>query len=216
MKKKEKEMTKIYLIRHGETEFNANGVISGQIETDLTELGRRQAVEGAFNLKNEGVFFDVILCSTLKRAKDTAKIMANVLKAPVVFDDGLKEFNNGIYEGVKIEDMQKMTFNPPYETAGFKFENGADLYAAYSSFDPKYDGLRYPEGETKQQACERFMNAIKNYLDGHPNVKNLGVVAHGAVIRFMLLKICPETLTEKIKNVEARVVCYEKGRGFYG
>lgn len=208
-------MTKIYLIRHGETKFNVEHIISGQIETELTELGRRQALEGALKLKNEGVHFDVILCSPLKRAKETAEIIASVLKAPIVFDADLQEFNNGDYEGLKIEDVKQMIFNPPYETAGFRFENGADLYAVYSSFDPKYDGFSYPKGETKQQARERFMNAIKNYLDAHPNVKNLGVVAHGAVIRFMLLKICPETLTEKIKNVEARVVYYEKERGFY-
>lgn len=208
-------MAKIYLIRHGETKFNVERIISGQIETDLTVLGQNQALEGAHKLKNEGVYFDEILCSPLKRAKDTAQIIASVINAPIVFEDGLKEFNNGIYEGVKIEDLQKMTFNPPYETAGFKFANGADLYAAYSSFDPKYDGLSYPKGETKKEACTRFMNTIQNYLDSHPKTQNLGVVAHGAVIRFMILKICPETLKEKIKNVEARIVYYEKERGFY-
>lgn len=207
-------MTKIYLIRHGQTVFNEQGVISGQIETDLTELGRRQALEGALKLKNEGVHFDVILCSPLKRAKETAEIIASVLKAPIVFDADLQEFNNGVYEGTKVEDLKHKVFDPPYKTAGFEFENGEDLYKAYSSFDGKYDAFSYPEGETKEKARERFMGAIKRYLDGHPKIQNLAVVAHGAVIRFMILKICPETLTEKIKNVEARVVYYEKGKGF--
>jgi len=208
-------MTKIYLIRHGETKFNVEHIISGQIETDLTELGRNQAFEGALKLKNEGISFDVILCSPLKRARDTAQIIASVINAPIVFDKDLQEYNNGDYEGVKVDDLKQMSFNPPYETAGFKFENGQDLYAAYSSFDPKYDGFSYPKGETKKEACTRFMNTIQNYLDSHPKTQNLGVVAHGAVIRFMILKICPETLKEKIKNVEARVVYYEKERGFY-
>lgn len=208
-------MAKVYLIRHGQTTFNVDHIISGQIETDLTALGRQQALEGALKLKNEGVSFDIILCSTLNRAKETAKIIANVINTSIVFDEKLQEFNNGVYEGVKIEDLKQIVFNPPYEAAGFKFENGTSLYAAYSSFDPKYDKISYPKGETKQQARDRFMDTIKDYLDKHPNVENLCVVAHGAVIRFMLLKICPQTLTEKIKNVEARIVYYEKEKGFY-
>ena len=208
-------MTKIYLIRHGQTAFNEQGIISGQIETDLTELGRRQASEGALKLKDEGVHFDLILCSPLKRTKDTAKIIADVLPAPIVFDKDLQEFNNGIYEGIKLEDLKKVVFNPPYKTAGFEFKNGTELYEAYSSFAAKFDTLSYPKGETKAQARSRFMNAIKKHLDTPPNINNLAVVAHGAVIRFMILKICPETLIEKIKNVEARVVFYQKDKGFY-
>lgn len=41
------------------------------------------------------------------------------------------------------------------------------------------------------------------------------VVAHGAVIRFTLLKVCPETVKRKIKNAEARVIYYDKEKGFY-
>ena len=213
--KKGKVMTRIYLIRHGQTVFNLMHKIAGQIETDLTELGKKQALDCALNLKNQNIKFDAILCSTLKRAKDTAEIIASVIEAPVFYDDDLKEFSNGVYEGVQVEDLQKMVFNPPYQTGGFEFSSGADLYAAYSSFDAKYDGLSYPKGESKKAACNRFMNAIERYLDAHPNTQNLGVVAHGAVIRFALLKICPESLKEKIKNAEARVVYYGKYRGFY-
>ena len=208
-------MVKIYLIRHGQTVFNAEHKIAGQIETELTELGKQQAIDLAKKLQKNGVTFDTILCSTLRRAKDTAKIIANILKTPIVYDKNLQEFSNGIYEGVKVEDLEKMQFNPPYQTAGFEFSNGADLYAAYSSLDPKYDELSYPEGETKQQACERFMTAIKTFLNQNLDIQNLGVVAHGAVIRFMLLKICPETLKEKIKNTEARIVFYDRNKGIF-
>lgn len=208
-------MQKVYLIRHGETFFNQEHKIAGQIETDLTELGRQQALDCALNLKNQNLKFDAILCSTLKRAKDTAAIIAKIIPAPIIEDADLVEFSNGIYEGTKVEDLQKMRFDPPYQSAGFVFKNGIDLYNAYSSFDPKYDTLSYPKGETKQQARERFMRAIEDYLKAHPNVQNLAVVAHGAVIRFMLLKICPETLKEKIKNAEARIVFFDPKQGFF-
>ena len=208
-------MQKVYLIRHGQTDFNLKHKIAGQIETDLTELGRQQALDCALNLKNQNIKFDAILCSTLKRAKDTAEIIAKIIPAPIIEDADLMEFSNGIYEGTKVEDLQKMRFDPPYQTAGFSFENGMDLYNAYSSFDPKYDMLSYPKGETKEAACKRFMRAIESYLKANPDVQNLAVVAHGAVIRFMLLKICPETLKEKIKNAEARIVFFDPKQGFF-
>lgn len=215
MLEEERAMQKIYLIRHGQTDFNVEGKIAGQIETDLTETGKQQVLDCAVKLKKDNIKFDVILCSTLKRAKDTAQIIAHEICSPIVYDADLKEFSNGIFEGVKINDLRKMIFNPAYRTAGFEFHNGDDLYAAYSSFDPRYDALCYPEGETKQQACDRFMSAIERYLKAYPYAQNIGVVAHGAVIRFMLLRVCPETLKEKIKNAETRVVFYDNDKGFY-
>ena len=208
-------MVKVYLIRHGETDFNVEHRIAGQIETDLTELGKKQALGLGLELNKKGIVLDTMLCSPLKRARDTAEIISGVIKVPMVYDAGLKEFSNGIYEGVKVEDLQQKQFNPPYQTAGCEFSNGAELWAAYSSFDPKYDTLCYPKGETKQQACNRFMTAIKTFLDQNPNVQNIGVVAHGAVIRFMLLKVCPSTLKEKIKNTEVRVLSYDRKKGSF-
>lgn len=208
-------MTKIYLIRHGQTVLNVEHKIAGQIETELTDLGRQQALDLAQKLKDDAVSFDAILCSDLRRAKDTASIIAGIIEAPIIYDADLREFSNGIYEGMKIKDLQQMQFNPPYHTAGFEFSNGADLYAAYSSFDKCYDELSYPQGETKIIARERFMKAIERYITDHPDIQNLGVIAHGAVIRFMLLKICPEILKEKIKNAEARIVFYDRKDGIF-
>ncbi len=208
-------MQKIYLIRHGQTYFNIEGRIAGQIETNLTEIGKKQALDCALNLKNNNVKFDAILCSTLQRAKDTASIIASIIPSPIVENDDCKEFSNGIFEGIKAEDLQKKVFNPPYETSCFKFENGTDLWAAYSSFDPKYDTISYPEGETKAHARNRFMNAIENYIKENPDIQNLAVVAHGAVIRFLLSKVCPETLKEKIKNAETRIIYYDSKKGFF-
>ena len=203
-------MTKIYLIRHGQTVLNVEHKIAGQIETELTDLGRQQALDLAQKLKNDAVSFDAILCSDLKRAKETASIIASIIKTPIIYDADLREFSNGIYEGMKVKDLQQMQFSPPYHTAGFEFSNGADLYAAYSSFDKCYDEFAYPQGETKTIARERFMKAIERHIIDHPDIQNLGVVAHGAVIRFMLLKICPEILKEKITNAEVRIVFYDR------
>ncbi|MBR6327392.1 MAG: histidine phosphatase family protein, partial [Alphaproteobacteria bacterium] len=95
-------MTTLYLIRHGQTVANVEHKISGQIETDLTPFGRDQILQTAQNLKSIGVSLDLILCSPLKRTKDSAQIIAEQIPAPILYDDGLKEFSNGIYEGTKI------------------------------------------------------------------------------------------------------------------
>ena len=213
--KKDNKMVNIYLIRHGETILNKEHKIAGQIETELTETGKNQAIQTALNLKKQGVSFDIILCSTLKRAKDTAKIISEHIKTSLMEIDDLKEINSGDFEGIALDKLHEICFNPPYKSGGFVFYNGQQLREMYNLMLPEYDDIAQPNGETKAQARERFMNAIKQFLDAHPQVQNLGVVAHGAVIRFTLLKICPETVKEKIKNAEFRIIKYEKEKGFF-
>ena len=208
-------MVNIYLIRHGQTELNVKNMISGQVETNLTPLGRQQALDTALKLREEGIIFDVILSSPLQRAKDTAEIISSVIKAPLVFDSDLMEFNNGDYEGTSVEDLKQKHFNPSYKINGLEFDNGADMVAAYSSFDSKYDVFAYPNGETKIQARDRFMGAVRKYLQTHREVENLAVVAHGGVIRFMILKISPQSIEEKIKNAEVKLVRYDRDKNCF-
>lgn len=208
-------MVKVYLVRHGETILNKEHKIAGQIETQLTENGKNQALQTALNLKEQNVTFDAIICSTLQRAKDTAKIIASHIDSPLTEIDDLKEINCGDFEGLAISELHSICFNPPYKSGGFTANNGQELRELYNLMQPEYDNISHPNGETKTQARDRFMNAIKQFLDHNPKVKNLGVVAHGAVIRFTLLKVCPDTIKEKIKNAEYRVIQYEKDKGFF-
>ncbi|WHY83915.1 histidine phosphatase family protein [Neobacillus novalis] len=68
-------MMKICLIRHGETAWNANGIIQGLTDTDLNDIGRNQAEACANFLSKQN--WDLILTSPLRRAKNTASILAN-------------------------------------------------------------------------------------------------------------------------------------------
>lgn len=208
-------MVEIYLIRHGETYLNKEGRISGQIETDLTDLGRQQAEQTANTLVTQNIFFDVILCSCLRRACQTAEIIAKKVPAPIVKLEGLKEISCGVLEGASLAKLEDIEYNPPYECGGFKMHNAEEVRQNYSSFDPKYDEIAHPGGETKAEARERFMQTVKEYLDAHPKINKIAVVAHGAVIRFTLLKICPETVKEKLKNAELRKICYDQDKGFF-
>jgi broad specificity phosphatase PhoE len=73
-------MKHLYFCRHGETEANANGVITGSLETPLTEKGRQQAKEAGLSAKSHGI--DHIICSPLGRTHETALIIADAIGFP--------------------------------------------------------------------------------------------------------------------------------------
>lgn len=208
-------MVKIYLIRHGETVFNTEERIAGQMETDLTKNGVNQALAVGKNMLEQGVNLDVILCSPLKRAIQTAELINQSLNTQIIYKKDLQEYNCGDYEGKKISEVKEIIYNPPYICGDIIVHNGKDMRAYHDSSDPQYDGIFYPNGESKRQAVTRFMNAIFEYIDVHPEISSLGVVAHGAVIRFMLCAVCPNLLKNKIKNGEVNIVNYLAGKGFF-
>src|SRR5690242_8696605 len=91
-------MATLLLVRHGETDWNAEGRLQGQTDRPLNEYGRRQARELAERLAGDGVV--AIYASDLSRAKETAEIVGGRLGLPVVVDPDLRERNWGTWEGL--------------------------------------------------------------------------------------------------------------------
>jgi len=93
----------IYLVRHGQTEFNREHRIQGHVDSALTELGVRQAEASAALLarliRDPGDGWRII-SSPLGRAHDTARIISGRLGLPVELDDRLKEMSWGSYDGM--------------------------------------------------------------------------------------------------------------------
>jgi len=142
-----------YFVRHGQTDWNLEHKIQGSIDIALNDSGRKQALETQEQLKD--VHFDVIFCSPLIRAKETADIIAEQHKdTPLIIADELRERNFGEYEG--------------------KHNNG-DYYGLW-----QYDNQNTPKGETPKQLETRvfpFLDRIRNeYKD-----KNVLLVSHGGV-----------------------------------
>lgn len=95
-----------YIFRHGECPLNVSGRIQGQtFDGELTEKGRAQARRAGRKLQNKNI--EIIVSSPMKRARQTAAIVASYVKAPIVFDDRLKEVNMGIVEGMHISEVEK-------------------------------------------------------------------------------------------------------------
>lgn len=93
-------------IRHGETDWNKIGKVQGKTDLELNETGRAQAEETARKLKNE--HFDLIICSPLKRAKETAEIINKELKLKLVVEAGLHERDFGEREGGLPDNRQNL------------------------------------------------------------------------------------------------------------
>lgn len=100
-------MTKLIIVRHGQSMANLNGTFAGQIDVPLSPLGHRQAEELKEYLISR-YKIDVIYSSTLSRACDTVAPTAAALGLPVIKDAGLKEIDGGKWEGLtNVEVAQK-------------------------------------------------------------------------------------------------------------
>ena len=101
-------MSKIFLVRHGQDTDNAEGILNGRRDTELTALGREQAKTVANKLKDDNI--QIIYSSPLKRTLQTAKIIAKELNIEeVIIEEGLIEREFGILTGKYLTDMPKYT-----------------------------------------------------------------------------------------------------------
>jgi probable phosphoglycerate mutase len=91
-------VTELLLVRHGETDWNAVGRLQGHTDRPLSDYGREQARRLAEELAGEE--FAAIYASDLARARETAEIVAERVRLPVVLDPGLREKDWGTWEGL--------------------------------------------------------------------------------------------------------------------
>ena len=101
-------MTTLLLIRHGETDWNADGRLQGHTDRQLSEYGRRNARQLVDALEREE--FDAIYASDLARARETAEIVADRLRLPVVLDPDLREKDWGTWEGLNAVERDRVEF----------------------------------------------------------------------------------------------------------
>ncbi len=149
------------LLRHGESEGNARNVHQGQADFPLTEAGREQARRLARAWAEQGVTFDGIIASPLKRAAETARIVAETLGFPVeaiVYDAVWKERDKGNFTG-----------QPFHQTAA----SPASLY--------------HPVGETGESIWEVYQRATEalRRLLANPPGRYL-VVSHGGITNLVI------------------------------
>lgn len=142
---------KIYVTRHGQTDWNVQGKTQGRADIELNEVGIKQAKQTKEEIKN--VDIDLIICSPLRRAKKTAEIINEGRNIPIIFDDQIMERDFGEFEGEKI-----------------KFDEFWD-YNAHP---------RYQKAETIQEIISRISNFLDKIKEKYKD-KNILLVTHGGV-----------------------------------
>jgi 2,3-bisphosphoglycerate-dependent phosphoglycerate mutase len=109
----------IFFLRHGRSSGDDEGVHEGRYDSALTDTGREQAQRRAAGWKEQGTKFDLILSSTLQRAHETARIIAEILDVPLETDPDWMEVDNrplaGLPFDVATSRYPRPEFRNPYE-----------------------------------------------------------------------------------------------------
>ncbi len=155
-------MMKIFLVRHGVTEFNQKRRIQGQKDIPLAPEGRIQARETGSYLQSLGL--KKIYSSDLSRARETAQIIAEPIGFTPVEVLGLREINMGRWEGLSWEEV------------GEKFPEEQKAWVE-NPLDNGPSG-----GENIKQAADRFEKTIFSITEPGKNGSPILIVSHGLVI----------------------------------
>ena len=170
----------IYLIRHGQTDWNTCKRIQGQLNIPLNENGKQEALICTKELSSYPI--KQIISSDLSRAKETAEIINNFLNIPISFDTRLREINYGYLQGMLFKDISSEMWhifnNTPQK---LKAETMTDLY-----------------------------NRVKSILSEVSTKKNILFVTHGGFIRMALYisenktRFIPEKYEESYKFLKIK------------
>ena len=152
----------IYIVRHGQTNWNLEGITQGHSDIPLNQKGINQAKE--MSLKLRDIKFDKVFSSPLKRAYETASIITN---NTIINDDRLKERYGGSLEGTLAKDNPKdIRYNDPNETR-FGIENILDFRGRIFDF---FDEIinNYPNEDVLVVTHAGVSIYAKVYFEGEP------------------------------------------------
>lgn len=166
------DKTQFWLIRHGETAWNAKQRLQGWVDIPLNEAGRQQAENLQRYLKSKQIcsLFDTVISSDLGRAKETATIALQHTALPILQDERLRERSYGIYEGKHWRPFMR-----PVEK---NTDDGNDSTTSPNLRDPNQE---VPDGESLVQFQQRIIQAIEDLARQHQG-QSVALFAHGGVI----------------------------------
>lgn len=155
----------IYLIRHGETNWNRERRAQGQQESVLTDAGKSQASALVSTLRN--IDIDEVFCSSSVRTRETAAIVFGNRQLPTVYCDHLREIHMGPWEGRLYDELQQ---TDPEQ---------------FDAFWNQPDSFLLAGAETFEQVQRRAMARLNRILDESQS-QRIAIVSHGLLIKTIL------------------------------
>lgn len=152
----------LYLLRHGETDWNRTGRLQGHTDIPLNQTGKMQIRQAAKELANMGVDIELILSSPLKRAFESAEIAADELsyKEDILVESLLIERHFGKGEGLTLDERNE-----------------------------RYPDFLFPEMESFEDLIARAHTVFDKIVTDYKDRQNILVVAHGAILSAMVTAI---------------------------
>lgn len=174
---------KLYVVRHGQTDYNIDNKVCGISNVELTDLGKQQAIKAREQLEDQKI--DYIFASPLQRAYETAKIINEKYHLNIQIDSRVQEINFGQFEGV-INNKEFQYYK----------QNHA---------------LHYPQGESLFQVVHRVYSFLEELENKYPD-KNILVVCHGGIVRVIHSYFHDMTNEELMTWLPENccIQCYEK------
>ena len=171
----------LYIIRHGETDWNKQGILHGSTDIPLNSYGIEMAEKTSVGLKKDNIVFGRIFSSPYLRARTTAEIIAKDFGCAITTAPQLREMCFGKYEGHRICEFQ---INPEYTEINKFF----------------YDPAHYRsegDAESFEEVFARIQDFLTNSILPLENTcENVLLVCHGALIRAMICLINKMPLAE--------------------
>ena len=201
---KDKETLKLYIVRHGETEWNVIKRFQGQLNTPLTEKGMEKLRETGKNLEN--VLFEEVYTSELERTVKSAEIILNENRG----------YKNKKMELKKLAELNEVYFGVwqglKYEEVFLKYPEEANNYF-YNVKNYKAENV---EAENLKDALERFLRGINKILDNHKS-GNILIVTHGTVFEMFINYVGNSSIFDidertLMGNGDYKIFSYEDGK----
>ena len=160
-------MAKLILARHGETEWNVEKVFRGRADVSLDEVGIRQAELLGKYLRNWRL--EVIYSSPVKRALDTANIVARYMEVAVCIAEGLTDFDFGEWQSLSEQEVKR-------------------LYPAiFNEWQTSPHKVRMPGGENLDDVTKRTAEVVDEVLSRHHG--NVLLVSHRVVLKVLICSL---------------------------
>ncbi len=173
-------MTELWLVRHGQTDWNAAGRIQGWTNIPLNAAGLAQAHELAARLPAQT--FSAVYSSPLSRASQTAAALATALRLPVRLEPDLREICRGVLEGLTLSEAR---------------QRHPEIIALLDSESLEAGATG---GETTRAVARRMAQAATTIANHHPNQKIL-VVSHGFSLATLICQARGYPLTKVFPHI---------------